>query len=54
MLFILTDDQRYDVLSCMGHPHLRTPHIDRLASEGLLLEITSAPQASALQVELPF
>jgi len=36
VLFILTDDQRYDALSCMGHPHLRTPHIDRLASEGLL------------------
>lgn len=38
VLFILTDDQRYDALSCMGHPHLETPHIDRLASEGLLFE----------------
>lgn len=36
VLFILTDDQRYDALSCMGHPHLKTPHIDRLAAEGLL------------------
>lgn len=36
VLFILTDDQRYDALSCMGHPHLKTPHIDRLADEGLL------------------
>lgn len=38
ILVILCDDLRYDALSCMGHPHLRTPHIDRLASEGLLFE----------------
>ncbi|MEM9941601.1 MAG: sulfatase [Planctomycetota bacterium] len=38
VLFILTDDQRYDALSCMGHPHLKTPHIDRLANEGLLFK----------------
>ena len=36
VLFILTDDQRYDALSCMGHSHLQTPNIDRLAGEGLL------------------
>ncbi|TWT30065.1 sulfatase family protein [Blastopirellula retiformator] len=38
VLFILTDDQRYDALSCMGHPHLKTPHVDRLANEGLLFK----------------
>ena len=38
VLFILTDDQRYDALSCMGHRCLRTPHIDRLASEGMLFK----------------
>lgn len=38
VLFILTDDQRSDALSCMGHPHLKTPHIDRLADEGLLFQ----------------
>lgn len=38
VLFILTDDQRYDALSCMGHPHLKTPHVDRLAGEGLLFK----------------
>ena len=38
VLFVLTDDQRYDALGCMGHPHLKTPHIDRLASEGLLFK----------------
>jgi N-acetylglucosamine-6-sulfatase len=34
VVFILTDDQRDDTLSCAGHPFLKTPHIDRLAAEG--------------------
>ena len=34
IVFILTDDQRWDQLSCAGHPYLETPHIDRLAEEG--------------------
>lgn len=35
LLFLLTDDQRADLLSCAGHPLLRTPNIDRIASSGL-------------------
>ncbi len=35
ILFILTDDQRWDAASIAGHPHLKTPHIDRLAQEGV-------------------
>src|SRR5439155_19457005 len=34
IVFILTDDQRWDCLSCAGHPFLKTPNIDRIASEG--------------------
>ena len=34
VVFILTDDQRWDAMSCAGNPHLQTPNIDRLASEG--------------------
>src|SRR5262245_4724894 len=34
-ILFLTDDQRWDCLSCAGHPALRTPHIDRLAAEGI-------------------
>ena len=34
VVFILTDDQRWDCMSCAGHPFLKTPHIDRIASEG--------------------
>jgi len=35
VIFILTDDQRWDQLGCEGHPYLKTPHIDRLAKEGV-------------------
>jgi len=34
IVFILTDDQRWDCLSCAGHPFLKTPNIDRIAAEG--------------------
>lgn len=36
ILFLLTDDQRYDSLGCMGNPIIQTPNVDRLASQGTL------------------
>ncbi|MEY3172530.1 MAG: hypothetical protein RLZZ436_443 [Planctomycetota bacterium] len=35
ILFLLTDDQRWDAVGIAGHPALKTPHIDRLAQEGV-------------------
>src|SRR5262245_782710 len=35
VVFVLTDDQRWDCLGIAGHPHLKTPNIDRLAKEGV-------------------
>jgi arylsulfatase A-like enzyme len=35
ILFITTDQQRYDALGCNGGRVARTPNIDRLASEGI-------------------
>ena len=35
VLFILTDQQRYDSISALGHPHCITPHLDRLVKEGV-------------------
>src|SRR5271155_2315479 len=34
VLVILTDDQRWDAMSCAGHPFLKTPNMDRIANEG--------------------
>jgi N-acetylglucosamine-6-sulfatase len=38
VIFIMTDDQRWDAMSCMGHPFLETPNMDRLARDGALCE----------------
>ena len=35
ILFLMFDQLRYDYLSCLGHPHLQTPHLDWLASQSL-------------------
>jgi len=34
IVFILTDDQRFDSFAAAGHPYVKTPHIDRIAHEG--------------------
>lgn len=36
-LVILCDDLGYGDLGCYGHPMIRTPHLDRLAAEGVRL-----------------
>jgi len=36
IIFVLTDDQRYDALGCMGNSIIKTPHIDGLAKNGVL------------------
>jgi N-acetylglucosamine-6-sulfatase len=35
VVFILTDDQRWNAMSIAGNPHLKTPNIDRLGREGI-------------------
>ncbi|WP_297086523.1 sulfatase-like hydrolase/transferase [uncultured Draconibacterium sp.] len=44
-VFVLTDDHRYDLLGCTGNNLIKTPHIDKLANDGVLFtnaHITSA------------
>ena len=35
LVIILADDLGYGDLGCYGHPTIRTPHLDRMANEGL-------------------
>jgi arylsulfatase A-like enzyme len=44
VLFIAVDDLRPE-LGCYGHPQVKSPHIDRLASEGTLFERAYCQQA---------
>ena len=55
IIFFLTDDQRNDFLGCTGHPLVKTPNIDGLATRGVLFEnafvttsICAASRASLL------
>jgi N-acetylglucosamine-6-sulfatase len=38
VVFILSDDHRYDAMSFMGHQFAQTPNMDAMASEGVHLE----------------
>jgi len=36
LVLVVSDDQHWGDFGFMGHPHLRTPHLDRLARESLV------------------
>ena len=43
LLFITTDQQRFDSLPCYGLDFIRTPNLDRLAREGMVFERAYTP-----------
>src|SRR3954469_22916629 len=45
LVFILTDNHGAWTLGCYGNPDIRTPHIDRLAKEGVLFTRAFASNA---------
>ena len=45
LVFILTDNQAPWTLGCYGNPDIRTPHIDRLAAEGIRFKRAFASNA---------
>lgn len=53
IIFVLTDDQGYGDLSCMGNPILRTPNLDRLHEESVrLTDFHVAPMCTPSRGEL--
>ena len=35
VLFLFSDDQRFDTIAALGNRHIRTPNLDRLANQGM-------------------
>ncbi len=38
IIFLMTDDQRWDNMGCYGKPEFNTPNIDKLAKEGVIFD----------------
>ena len=50
LIFIITDQQRFDTIAELGYPHLHTPNLDRLVREGITFtqcHVTAASCAAA-------
>lgn len=54
ILFLLTDDQGAWAMNCAGNKDVRTPNLDRIAREGILLIIFSVHHLSAPRQGLPY
>ncbi|MEM6689924.1 MAG: sulfatase-like hydrolase/transferase [Planctomycetota bacterium] len=54
IVILLCDDLGYGDLGCFGHPHIRTPRLDELASQGIRLTscYSAAPVCSPSRVGL--
>jgi len=50
VVFVITDDQRWDAMGCAGHPFIKTPNMDRIAREGAMFTnafVTTPPVPTA-------
>ena len=53
VIFVLTDDQGYGDLSCLGNPVLKTPNLDRLYDDSIrLTDLHVAPMRTLTRGEL--
>ena len=54
IILIITDDQGYGDLACHGNPVLATPHLDRLAEQGMRFTTAycAQPICSALSLNI--
>ncbi|MCQ2135412.1 MAG: sulfatase-like hydrolase/transferase, partial [Bacteroidales bacterium] len=43
IIFIMTDQQTLQAMSCMGNPYVKTPAMDSLAGDGVLLQRAYCP-----------
>ncbi|NLS75647.1 MAG: sulfatase-like hydrolase/transferase, partial [Chloroflexi bacterium] len=54
IVLIITDQQRFDTIAALGFPYMDTPHLDRLAREGVALTncYSSAPSCVPARASL--
>ena len=54
IIFIITDQQRYDTIQALGFPHMDTPNLDRLVGEGVSFKncFISAPSCAPARASL--
>jgi arylsulfatase len=54
IIFIITDQQRYDTISALGFPHVDTPNLDRLVREGVSFDraYVTAPSCAPSRASL--
>ncbi|MCK9254095.1 MAG: sulfatase-like hydrolase/transferase [Clostridiales bacterium] len=53
VLFILTDDQRFDTIHALGNPEIWTPNLDRLAARGTAFTQAHIPCGTSGAVCMP-
>lgn len=53
LLFILTDDQRFDTIHALGNPDIQTPHLDELVANGTTFEQAHIPGGTSGAVCMP-
>ncbi|KPJ63533.1 MAG: hypothetical protein AMS15_00095 [Planctomycetes bacterium DG_23] len=54
ILILMPDEQRADSMSCAGHPVVKTPHMDRLAAEGVLFSNAYTPSPVCMPARSSF
>lgn len=53
VLFLFTDDQRFDTIGALGNPAVRTPNFDRLAARGVAFTHAHIPGGTSGAVCMP-
>ena len=54
IIFIITDQKRYDTIRALGFPHVNTPNLDRIVEEGVSFSncFISAPSCAPARASL--
>ena len=53
IVFLFTDDQRFDTIGALGHPAVRTPNIDRLVERGTACTNAHIPSGQVGAICMP-